>query len=108
MKIKELLREYNEQRLINDFGKKLLARIQTDTTAPKTDNPQQVIQKISSIDPTPNKEFAFWCTLKYANGEIKRFEDVGRAMNALEEFKKLLRKPNLNPPLQIRDVKQNL
>jgi hypothetical protein len=113
MRIKELLKEYNEERLINDFGGKLLSRIDKDSTAPKTDNMTSVIQKISSIDPSPNKELAFWCVLNYANannpkflGGITKFEDIGRAMNALEIFKKLLMKPKLSPPLPVRDINQ--
>ena len=107
MKIRELLREYNEQRLINDFGNKLLAKAKLDTSAPKTDNISELIQQIKSLDPTPNKEFTFWLTLNYANNRINRFEDIpSRAIPNLEKFKSLLRKPNLNPPLPVRDINQ--
>jgi len=106
MKIKELLREYNEQRLINDFGNKILTKAKTDISAPKTNDIKDILIKISAMDPTPNKELTFWCALNYANNGITRFEDIGRAMNALEDYKKLLRKPKLNPPLQIRDINQ--
>ena len=106
MKIKELLREYNEQRLINDFGNKILTKAKTDISAPKTNDIKDILIKISAMDPTPNKELTFWCALNYANNGITRFEDIGKAMNALEDYKKLLRKPNLNPPLQIRDINQ--
>ena len=106
MKIKELLREYNEQRLINDFGNKILSKAKTDISAPKTNDIKDILIKISAMDPTPNKELTFWCALNYANNGITRFEDIGKAMNALEDYKKLLRKPNLNPPLQIRDINQ--
>ena len=106
MKIKELLREYNEQRLINDFGNKILTKAKTDISAPKTNDIKDILTKITAMDPTPNKELTFWCALNYANNGITRFEDIGKAMNALEDYKKLLRKPNLNPPLQIRDINQ--
>ena len=106
MKIKELLREYNEQRLINDFGNKILSKAKTDISAPKTNDIKDILTKITAMDPTPNKELTFWCALNYANNGITRFEDIGKAMNALEDYKKLLRKPNLNPPLQIRDINQ--
>ena len=94
MKIRELLREYNEQRLINDFGNKLLAKAKSDASAPKTDNISELIQQIKSLDPTPNKEFTFWLTLNYANNRINRFEDISsRAIPCLEKFKSLLRRP---------------
>ena len=111
MRIKELLQEYNEQKLINDFGNKLTQRYQKETK--KTMSAQEILAKISSIDPTPNKEFTFWCAMNYANadnpkfnGGIGKFEDIGRAMDSLEKFKRLLRNKNLNPPLPVRDVNQ--
>ena len=111
MKITELLREYNEQRLINDFGNKLVIRYENEFHT--NISPNQIIEKRAALDPTPNKEFAFWLCLNYANnnpkynGGIRRFEDISsRAIPALEKFKALLRKPNLNPPLVVRDINQ--
>ena len=139
MTIVDLLFEYNEQRLVNDFGRKLVNRIWGDDSVgnellgtkeqlkkalptlhnPEIFNPavqeiaQNIIQKITAKDPTSNKEYTFWIVLNYTNadnpkynGGIKKFEDIGRAVEALEKFKSLLRKPNLNPPLQIRDINQ--
>jgi hypothetical protein len=105
MKISELLLEYNEQRLIQDFGKKIEKKSSTDTTCPKNLSSQELIEKISSLDPTRNKELTFWIVLNYANGRIARYEDIAsRAIPSLLKFKALLRKPNLTPPLEIRDV----
>ena len=107
MRISELLLEYNETRLINDFGKKLEARAKSDASAPKNKTSQQLIQVIASADPTPNKELTFWLCLNYANNGIARWEDIdSRAVPDLLKFKALLRKPNLNPPLQVRDINQ--
>ena len=107
MRISELLLEYNEARLLNDFGTKLEVRAKSDASAPKNKTSQQLIQVIASADPTPNKELTFWLCLNYANNGIARWEDIdSKAVPALLKFKALLRKPNLNPPLQIRDINQ--
>ena len=107
MRISELLLEYNEARLLNDFGTKLEARAKSDLSAPKNKTSQQLIQVIASADPTPNKELTFWLCLNYANNGIARWEDIdSKAVPALLKFKALLRKPNLNPPLQVRDINQ--
>jgi len=121
MKISELLFEYNEQRLINDFGNKLLMKVKSDITAPKTDNPEVIIKDIAKEDPTPNKELTFWLVNNYANtkktptGEyghtttqlINRYEDIAsRAIPNLLKFKVLARKPNLVPPLPTKDINQ--
>jgi len=98
--------EYNEQRLINDFGKKLISHASDDTGAPRK-TPKHLIQMIAEKDPTPNKELTFWLCLNYANNGIQRWEDIdSRAIPALLKFKALLRKPNLNPPLLVRDINQ--
>jgi len=45
--------------------------------------------------------------MNYANKGITRFEDIAsRAVPALLKFKALLRKPNLTPPLPVRDMNQ--
>ncbi len=132
MRYYQLLREYNETRLFKDFGSKLISKILTDRTAPVdirqdwskygvTDNNspefernqyqdsvrRSAIKKIASLDPTPNKEFTFWLINNYSNNRIIRYEDISsRAIPTLLKFKALLRKPNLNPPLQIRDINQ--
>jgi hypothetical protein len=114
MKCAEILNEYNEQRLLNDFANKLVAKSKTDTTAPKNKTSQEIIQQISNLDQTPNKEFTFWLVMNYANsdnpkfnGGIQRYEDIAsRAIPEIEKFKALLRKPNLTPPLQVRDINQ--
>ena len=105
MKVSELLLEYNEMRLINDFGNKLVTKYASEFHTKI--EPNKLIEKISALDPTPNKELTFWLVLNYANNRISRFEDIAaRAIPALLKFKALLRKPNLNPPLQIRDINQ--
>ena len=107
MRISDLLLEYNEARLLNDFGKKLELKSAVDNSAPKNKTSQQLIQVIASADPTPNKELTFWLCLNYANDGIVMWEDIdSRAVPSLLKFKALLRKPNLNPPLQVRDINQ--
>ena len=110
MKISELLLEYNENLLVQNFAAKIESHAKLDTTAPKNLNGQQLIQQIAK----ENKDLAFWISLNYANytdkkfnGGIQRWEDIAsRAIPDLEEFKVLLRKPNLSPPLPIRDINQ--
>ncbi|VVC05892.1 Uncharacterised protein [uncultured archaeon] len=109
------LLEYNKERLLHDFTRKLEKRIQNDPTIDnKETTPEQLITEISNFDPTPNKELVLWCVMKYVhyNGEtntycIKKFEDIAsRAIPALQKFKALARKPNLSPPLLTKDVNQ--
>ena len=115
MRFYEILREYNEARLIKDFGQKIANHYKNEyfPRASKLKNidnitlPRIVIEDIASEDPTPNKELTFWLCLNYANEGIKRWEDIAsRAVPALLKFKALLRKPNLTPPLKIRDINQ--
>jgi len=115
MRAHEFLIEYNEQQLVNDFGAKLVARTKEDITAPKKKTAKQLVQLIAKMDPTPNKELAFWLALNYARYDearatgqgIARWEDIGgRAVTALQRFKALLNKPNLTPPLPVRDINQ--
>jgi len=102
MRFYELLREYNEQRLIHDFGDKLVKRY-GDVGA----TPEAIIKAIAELDPTTNKELTFWLAMNYANEGIARWEDIAsRAVPALLKFKALLRKPNLTPPLPVRDMNQ--
>jgi len=117
MRSHEILREYNEAKILNDFGKKLIDQYYKEF--PQTEEYHKELEKqgeslikkligyIVSKDPSPNKELVFWLVNNYANGRIGRWEDISsRAVPALQKFKALLRKPNLNPPLQIRDVNQ--
>ena len=107
MKISELLFEYNEKRLINDFGNKLQIKSKSDSSAPKNLSSVNLIKKIADLDPTGNKELTFWLVLNYANNRINRYEDIAsRAIPELLKYKALLKKPNLTPPLTIRDINQ--
>ena len=107
MKISELLFEYNEKRLINDFGNKLQIKSKSDSSAPKNLSSDNLIKNISDLDPTGNKELTFWLVLNYANNRINRYEDIAsRAIPELLKYKALLKKPNLTPPLTIRDMNQ--
>ena len=114
MKISELLLEYNEQRLINDFGANLLKHTKLDDSAPKTNEPKELITAIAALDPTPNKDLTFWLAFQYSKFSktnnsfgIKRWEDIGsRAIPALIKFKALSRKPNLEPKLPTKDINQ--
>ena len=80
MRISDLLLEYNEARLLNDFGTKLEVRAKSDASAPKNQNSQQLIQAITQQDSTPNKELTFWLCLNYANNGIARWEDIDSAL----------------------------
>jgi len=107
MKISELLFEYNEKRLINGFGNKLQIKSKSDSSAPKNLSSDNLIKNISDLDPTGNKELTFWLVLNYANNRINRYEDIAsRAIPELLKYKALLKKPNLTPPLTIRDINQ--
>jgi len=102
MRFYELLLEYNEERLVHDFGDKLVKRY-GDVRA----TPEAIVKAIAALDPTPNKELTFWLAMNYANEGISRWEDISsRAVPALLKFKALLRKPNLQPPLPVRDMNQ--
>ena len=106
MNLKDLLLEYNQAKIINDFGQKLVNKYQTEFPNKKV-TPEQVLAKIANLDTTGNKELTFWLAMNYAKDQIHRFEDIGsRAVPNLEKFKVLLRKPNLNPKLPTRDINQ--
>ena len=106
MNIKDLLLEYNQAKIINDFGQKLVKKYKKEFPNKKV-TPEQVLAKIANLDTTGNKELTFWLAMNYAKDQIKRFEDIGsRAVPNLEKFKVLLRKPNLNPKLPTRDINQ--
>ena len=105
MRFKELLLELNIPKLVNDFGAKLAEKYIHEFNKKITG--EEVIKIIADKDPTPNKELTFWLCLNYAKGLINRWEDIGsRAIPALLKYKALLRKPNLDPKLQIRDINQ--
>ena len=112
MRISDFLCEYNEQRLINDFGTKLVTRAAKDPSAPNLDVPSELIQEIATLDPTPNKDLTFWIAFQYTKFSketesygINRWEDIAsRAIPNLLKFKALIKKPNLNPPLPVRDM----
>ena len=114
MKIKEILREYNEARLLNDFGNKIITRAKEDNTAPKYNTPKQYIEALAKLDPTSNKELVFWLLFKYVKFSkednkygISRWEDISsKAIPALLKFKALLKKPNLEPKLPTKDINQ--
>ena len=106
MKIKELLREYNETKIINDFGAKLMAAQSKDQSAPKASNANQLVHALAALDPTGNKELTFWLAMCYATGQLKWEDIASRAVPALIKFKALLKKPNLEPKLPTRDINQ--
>ncbi len=106
MNLKDLLLEYNQAKIINDFGQKLVKKYKKEFPNKKV-TPEQVLSKIANLDTTGNKELTFWLAMNYAKDQIHRFEDIGsRAVPNLEKFKVLLRKPNLNPKLPTRDINQ--
>jgi hypothetical protein len=102
-----LILELNEPKLVNDFGQKIIDRVNIDTTAPKLKTAEQIVKSIAQLDPTSNKELTFWLCLNYSKGLIKRWEDIAsRSVPALLKYKALLRKLNLEPKLVIRDINQ--
>ena len=112
MRYYELILEYNEKKLLSDFGTKLVARYKQETGKNLTS--KQLLDYIASKDTTPTKELVMWCCSRYTkwvpdiNGYgINKFEDIAsRAIPGLLEYKVLLRKPNLQPALPFRDINQ--
>jgi hypothetical protein len=70
----------------------------------KTASAKELIDDIAATDTTSNKDCVFWCITRYNKGGIRRWEDMSRACVSLKKFFALLKKPNLNPPLSIRDA----
>ena len=135
MRMSDVLFEHNEARLVNDFGKKLIARVEADKSIPfgvrlavkkvpanlspeekQKEQAKKIITRIAEKDPTQNKELTFWLVLNYVrllsrDGEpsygINCWEDIdSRAVPALLKFRALCRKPNHNPPLRTKDRNQ--
>ena len=98
MNLKKILREYNEAKLIGNFGAKIYAHYVAEFPDKKNTTPENIIKAIAASDPTQSKELTFWVCNNYANklpdGQygIKKFEDISRAFVALAKFKASVRK----------------
>lgn len=63
---------------------------------------QFVLSQIEQFDPTNHKEYVQWIVKNYLNGNIKRFEDLGRVQAALTRFNNLKKRKVLQP--EHRDI----
>lgn len=71
--------------IIKNFEKGLMQANSNDNKGYKTI--KGLVNNISSIDPTPNKRYLTWLSVKYSQGKF-RLEDAGRVSSALENFTK--------------------
>ena len=81
----DLLFENKVEYLANQYHDKLLQRAKNDHRI-TTDDPQDIIQELSKMDPT-NGKYLHWIVREYVNGYFLS-EDVSQVKGALEEFQK--------------------
>ena len=105
-KIYNILREDTEvltekpldiQKTLNNFGDKILARLQQDNTAKRIlevddVNTDEAVEKffelIHNVDPTRAKKYPMWILQRYIDGTIRLLEDVYKVTEPLEIFTK--------------------
>ena len=94
----------NIPKLLNEFGAKIEARYQKEYKKEVT--AQSLIDQISSLDPTANKEYTAWIVGQYARGGnpakptegISRFEDIAsRTIPTLTRYNDLKKAGKLQP-----------
>lgn len=86
-----------EEYVINNMGPRLLQRAQQDAQASKDIN--QLVDQLSAIDPTNNKQYLQWIAKQYLN-KLFRIEDASRIHELLVNFNQL------KPRLAKKDINQ--
>lgn len=92
-----LLEGPREDYIIDKFGQKLLMVAQSDHSAAK--DTTQLVDQLSAIDPTNNKQYLQWITKQYLN-KLFRIEDAPRIHDILVNFNQL------KPRLAKKDINQ--
>lgn len=96
MRVTYILLEYNRQKTITNYGKKLLTSVIYDdlfyTDISKLEDTDLILDKIlselESIDPTVNKQYTQWLVREYIKNQF-RIEDAPRVTDLLQQFKQL-------------------
>jgi hypothetical protein len=116
MRAKEFLLEYNRQLTAQKIGSQLLAvankdmsyrRIQHLQTTPEEFQIDDrwlpdVIDRIETGDPTPNKIYVPWLAREYIKGNIRRIEDMSMFTRPLTMFETYKRRRDF--PQHIKDI----
>ena len=84
MKIIQLLLEYNREKTIETYGKKIEIANQNDKQHLSS---EQIISKIESVDPSINKQYVQWICKQYISGVLK-IEDLYKVTEPLIIFQK--------------------
>ena len=111
MRYRELF-EYNVQDLKNRYMGKIRERLEEENSKYTKMSDEELLQIMDEADPTPTNKYVTWIALRYAKGNINRFEDIpSRIRPALKEYwqmfnKKLLKDEhrNLGKIKDIEDV----
>jgi len=84
MKIIQLLLEYNREKTIATYGKKIEIANQNDKQHLSS---EQIISKIEEVDPSINKQYVQWICKQYISGVLK-VEDLYKVTEPLIIFQK--------------------
>ena len=94
MRAKEFIIEYKREVTLQKIGAGLAQSGKRENLTP-----DQVIEVLERIDPTPNKQYVLWLAKQYISGQF-RTEDADRVRETLINFSKL--KSRL--PVEQRDI----
>jgi hypothetical protein len=99
MRIQQL-NEYNEKKIIDTFGQKLMTRWEQENKpySNEIDSPESIVKWIEKSDPSPTKQYMTWLVQRYVSGNINKMEDIpARSTKALNLYMKLGNKKKLQP-----------
>ena len=96
MKIIQLLLEYNREKTIATYGKKIEIANQNDKQHLSS---EQIISKIEEVDPSINKQYVQWICKQYISGALK-IEDLYKVTEPLILFQKYKKRL----PLEQRNI----
>lgn len=96
MRYRELF-EYNVQDLKNRYMGKIRERLDKENSRFSKMSDEELLQIMDDADPTQNNKYVTWIALRYAKGDINRFEDIpSRIRPALKEYWQIFNKRLLN------------
>jgi hypothetical protein len=112
MRAQEFLLEYNQQATIKNFGPKLLATANRDSSYRErqrlTTKPEQfqiddrwlpdILNQLESADPTAHKEYSQTLAKLYTRGDTKMEDVVSTVAQRLAKFHRLKLKKAIQPP----------
>ena len=96
MRYLDILFEFDLQKTIQNYSKRLLDRSKADHSA-KNKSIEEIINLFVQSDPTSKKAYALWMINTYLSNGIRFLEDLGRTNEALISYIDLKFKNKLKP-----------